>query len=96
MTYKLQYKPYGSQAILIEWPEDIKDVILKDILNFKIKIEYEIANKIEDLISGYNSLTIKYSIETVSFLEEIKKLKEIYSKPDFVDQTQSNIWQNVS
>ena len=35
MNFKLTYQAYGERSILIEWPQEINNNILKSILNFK-------------------------------------------------------------
>ncbi|WP_299889680.1 5-oxoprolinase subunit PxpB [uncultured Lacinutrix sp.] len=92
MNYDLQYKQYGNQALLIEWPEKINEAILNDILSFKNKIESEQAIKIEDLIIGYNSLTIIYNNSVLNFQEEIARLKATYIKLDLRLDKKTKTW----
>lgn len=81
MSFKLKYKPFGNQAILIEWPAKISDSILEDIINLKLKIKEDKNYKILDLIIGYNSLTIKYCYKIIDFKKKIKQLENSYLKP---------------
>lgn len=82
MDSKIRYKPFGSQAILIEWEAIIDERILDDIRLFKTKIQKEKSMLFSDFIIGYNSLTIIYKEEITNFSKEVENLKSIY-KTDF-------------
>ena len=72
------YKPYGSHAILIEWPSKIDKNILNDILLFKEKIVYYNTKVIVDIINTYSSITIIYDSTIRNIYNEISRLKSIY------------------
>lgn len=93
MIYNIDYKPFGNQAILIEWPQEVNEIILKDIINFKTKIKSENNNNIEDLINGYSSLTIKYTNEFLDFKKEIEALKQTYLKKNIKVNTKAVTWE---
>ena len=82
LGYKHTYKPFGDNAILIEWESVIDEAVLQDILLFKNKITSQKNILYSDLIIGYNSLTIKYTDVYLDFFIEIDTLKSIY-KLDF-------------
>jgi len=92
MIYRLKYKPFGNQAILIEWPSEINDLILEDIINFELKIKADKINLIEDIIIGYNSLTIKYSVAFNSFQHKKELLQNSYSKLNIPLKSKALIW----
>jgi inhibitor of KinA len=75
---KIAYKPFGKKAILIEWQSMISEEILNDIVSFKNKILNNNTFFFNDLIVGYNSLTIVYVNEFEDFEQEVNKLKAIY------------------
>jgi len=93
MNYDLQYKPYGNQAILIEWPKEISESILNDIINFKRKIEANTYIESKDLITGYNSLTISCVCEIKSFKKSVEILKEIYLQSNLKLADSETTWQ---
>lgn len=93
MITDLQYKPFGNQAILIEWPKEINTSILNDLLSFKTKIEAQQTHAIQDLISGYNSLTIIYKEEIISFETEVESLKKLYLKRNISVGNNAVTWQ---
>jgi len=75
--FNLTYKAFGSKAILIEWPQQISEEILYDILSFKNKIK-DIYNNTLDISTAYNSLTIYLKKEISNIEKETFKLKQIY------------------
>lgn len=93
MDFKPTYKPFGKQAILIEWKPLIDEEILNTILLFKEKISREKSNLFSDIIIGYNSLTLKYQHEFADFSQEVEALKSIY-KTDFkLLKVKNSIWE---
>ena len=80
MIKVLSYKPFGEQAILIEWPQYISDQILEDLLRFKEGIQKEKSHFIADYIIGYHSLTLKYKTPILNYTAEVETLKSIYKK----------------
>jgi KipI family sensor histidine kinase inhibitor len=75
--FNLIYKAFSSRAILIEWPREISETVLKDILNFKYKIQNHYTD-FYDISTAYNSLTIYLSKDILSIEKEVNKLNEIY------------------
>ena len=80
MNKVLSYKPFGEQAILIEWAQYIDDQILEDLLRFKERIQKERTHFITDFIIGYHSLTLKYKTPILNYATEVETLKSIYKK----------------
>ena len=93
MVKEITYKPFGKQAILIEWTPIISDEILKDNLHFKLRIEQQKEFFFTDLIVGYNSLTIKFKNEFVDFYEVIKVLKSIYKIKNVTIKQENFVWE---
>ena len=73
------YKPFGAKAILIEWKAIIEEAILKDILEFKDKINSQKSESYIDYSIGYNSLTIIFKDIILDFNKEVEKLQSIYT-----------------
>ncbi|WP_103865326.1 5-oxoprolinase subunit PxpB [Aquimarina sp. I32.4] len=80
MKYELQYKQYSENAILIQWPQEINENILQDVLSYKKNIVTFYGKLIIEVIHSYNSLLIVYvfTIENIytTFLE-LKSLSDI-------------------
>jgi len=75
--FELTYKPFGTSAILIEWPPKIDENIIRDIVGFEKTLEK--GPPILDTIIAYHSLTIRYDAE-IDFKAEAAQLKELYRK----------------
>ncbi len=78
MKYELQYRLYSERAILIEWPAEIDEGILEDVLNFKNKILKSKGKVIIEVISAYNSLLVFYDKAIENVYDEVLMLKELY------------------
>ena len=92
--FNVTYKPYGNQAILVEWPVKIDENILKDIITFKNKIKNNNIKVIVDIINTYNSLTIIYNSTIENIYDEILTLKSI-KKQKIVATTEQNYLWNI-
>ena len=93
MAFKLSYKPYGEQAILIEWPNKIQDHMLYDVLEFKTKIESGLSERVKEARSAYQSLLIVYEGKVNDFDTEVELLKSIYQTLNSSQKKkQSRLW----
>jgi len=92
MPFKLTYKPFGERAILVEWPQNIDENILKDILVFKTKINGKNIEQILEVKNAYNSLLIIYKSICRNFKNEVDLLKECYQNPYLDTDILSNTW----
>ena len=91
MTFEISYKPFGEQAILIEWPKQITESILKDLLGFKEKINRSEAENISEVRSAYQSLLIVYNTD-FSFKKEVSLLEHIYKSEAIISSKTSKTW----
>lgn len=89
-NYKIIYKPFGSSAILIEWPSEISEEILLDILAFKRQLS---AIKSEDIIVGYCSLTILFHSPISDFKKLKKQLQSLYIDRKSMMFSERKIWE---
>jgi inhibitor of KinA len=89
-NFQLSYKTFGEHAILIEWPSEISEIILKDILNFKSKIDKEI--ELKDCIVGYNSILLVYAFVLQNAATKIEFLKELYQHKSFDEKKKITHW----
>ena len=91
-VFKLTYKPYGSHAILIEWPSEIDKDILSDVISFKDQILQNNSKVIIDVINTYNSLTIIYDLTISNIYNEILALKTTYITIKTQEKTKKYRW----
>ncbi len=91
-TFQLTYKSYGERSILVEWPPEISENILHDLLNFKKILQNQLfASKIE-VKSAYNSLLITYGIGIENIYDEISTLKSLYLSEKIVEKNYYKLW----
>ncbi|TRZ42563.1 5-oxoprolinase subunit PxpB [Robertkochia solimangrovi] len=87
--FKLEYKPFGRRAILIQWPRLISESILNDIIRFK-KIILEHYPKLE-LVPAYNSLTLM-SRTNLNFSSMTDSLRTLYRSNMKVPLRERKLW----
>ncbi|MBP2833632.1 5-oxoprolinase subunit PxpB [Aquimarina sp. U1-2] len=92
MRYRLKYKPYAEDAILIEWPPEIDENILQDILIFQEKIKTQYNKVIIEVVSAYNSLLVYYLSAIEDFYDKISGLKALYNSNTVPLQKKQKVW----
>ncbi|ALJ06720.1 allophanate hydrolase [Pseudalgibacter alginicilyticus] len=92
VEFKPVYKPFGERAILVEWPEGIDVVILKDITSFIQKIENNNIESLVEMKHGYNSLLIIYDVFIKDFAKEIQCIDKIYRSKEIIINTETVSW----
>lgn len=91
-TYKLTYKQFGEFAILIEWPAQVDETILYDVLLFKQKIQNFESKYISEVRSAYHTLLVVYDDSMPPFLTELEMLKKIYNSELKYKSVPSQLW----
>ena len=92
-NHPISLKPFGDQAILIEWPAKVEESILYDILVFS---EYLKSNCLDalnwELVPAYNSLTLihRQKIDAPSVM--IEQLKSWYSNVESHIPLKRQLW----
>ena len=89
-NYNITYKPFGSSAILVEWPAEINETILLDILAFKDQLS---EMELEDMIVGYCSLTVIFLTPISDFKKLKRQLKSLYDSRKPVEFSNRKIWE---
>ena len=82
MKFQLTYKLFGRSAILIEWPANISQEIIQDIISFERKIKE--IDSILDTTIAYNSLLIRYQNPITNNEIIISQLKNIYEASSYL------------
>ena len=78
--YSITIKPFGSQAILVEWPNRVEEGILDDILQFEYHLKQNRLDAKEwEMVAAYNSLTLIHRDGEINFGKFKRELKEWYS-----------------
>ncbi|NOQ91191.1 MAG: carboxyltransferase domain-containing protein, partial [Flavobacteriaceae bacterium] len=91
-NFKLKYKPLGSISVLIEWPQKIDNLILKDINLFRSALQSEIKEFILDTVPAYNSLTVFFDTSKIKYTAIVKNIKEIYKVNNQKLNITSKLW----
>lgn len=90
--YKLKYKPLGSIAVLIEWPNEIDTKILYNISMFKNKIQSDMGEYVLETVPAYNSLTVFFDTAKIKYSSMVADLKEVYATKDQKLLTAYKLW----
>jgi len=90
--YKLTYKHYGKRSILVEWPSEIDENILKDILIYKKNLVDNIGEVILEINNSYNSLLITYNVNIENIYDAFSELKTLYAKENTNLKLDLKLW----
>ena len=91
MKFQLTYKLFGRSAILVEWPANISQDIIQDIIFFERQIK-EIG-PVLDTIIAYNSLLVRFPKNFTDQENIINKLKKIYKASSYLINQDQFLWQ---
>ena len=78
--YNLKFRAYGERSILIEWPQEINNNILKSILNFKEVLKKHYIKEKVYIKYAYNSILVSYNHTIDNIYDNITQLETLYSK----------------
>lgn len=92
MCFKLKYSQYNSHSILIEWPSEINEKILHDIIKFKNKIAISFIKEKVELIYAYNSILVIYKSTIDNVNDAFSALKECYLENNNVGDLTFTTW----
>ncbi len=91
MKFQLTYKLFGRSAILVEWPANISQEIIQDIISFERQVKE--IDAILDTIIAYNSLLIRYQNPIIDKELTISQLKKIYAASSYLIKQDQFLWQ---
>lgn len=91
-VFQLTYKPFGRRSILVEWPPEISENILQDVLKFKLNIQNKYIKSNIYITSAYNSILITYDTTIDNINNEILSLKSLYSSIKHTRTSTSFLW----
>ena len=90
MKFQLTYKLYGRSAILVEWPANISQDIIQDIISFERQVKK--IDSILDTVVAYNSLLIRYQNPIVDQELTISQLKNKYAASSYLMKQDQFLW----
>lgn len=88
----LKFKPLGDSALLIEWPNQIDESILEDIMALQTRIEAELNDLILETINAYNSLTVIFRPDNITSISLTEKIKHIHNTDFHPSIKNKRIW----
>ena len=91
MKFQLTYKLFGRSAILVEWPANISQDIIQDIISFERQVKE--IDSILDTIIAYNSFLIRYQNPIIDKELTISQLKKIYAASSYLIKQDQFLWQ---
>ena len=91
MKFQLTYKLFGWSAILVEWPANISQEIIQEIISFERQVKE--IDAILDTIIAYNSLLIRYQNPIVDKELTISQLKNKYTASSYVIKQDQFLWE---
>ena len=93
MLDTLTYKPFGSRAILVEWPARIDEAIVRDIVAYKEQVVNHYKDRLEDGIIGYHSLTLLFADEITDVDAEFKALQSVCAGGEPALEITAALWE---
>jgi len=91
LKFQLTYKLFGRSAILVEWPANISQDIIQDIISFERQVKE--IDSILDTIIAYNSLLIRYQNPIVDQELTISQLKNKYTASSYLIKQDQFLWE---
>ncbi len=93
LKYSISIRPFGVHAILIEWPKEVEESILNDILQYVHYLETNCLdpNKWE-IVPAYNSVTLVHREKPIDFENLKGKLEKWYGEKKAVAARQRYLW----
>ncbi|MCM4163036.1 MULTISPECIES: 5-oxoprolinase subunit PxpB [unclassified Arenibacter] len=92
-SFNISVRQFGVHAILVEWPNEVEETILLEILQF---IEYLRKNHLDEkeweYVPAYNSLTLICKDTVLDFDYFKPKIKEWYTKKGKVEPVTRYLW----
>lgn len=92
-NYSLSIRPFGVHAILVEWPNEVQEAILEDILQFTSYLELNCLNVTKwEIVPAYNSVTLILREKPIDFDKLKQRLGRWYQESQIVQARQRYLW----
>ncbi|WP_019669630.1 5-oxoprolinase subunit PxpB [Eudoraea adriatica] len=92
-SHSISVRPFGEHAILIEWPNEVSEAILYDIIDFveSFKLDFQDSQDWE-LVPAYNSVTLINRSTKIDFSKTRYQLLECYKNRKDSGPPQRYLW----
>lgn len=92
-NFSISIRPFGIHAILIEWPNEVKEEILEDILQFIAYLETCGLDAQEwEMVPAYNSVTLIHRKKAIDFQDLKNKIEKWYNEKGGNLKRQKYLW----
>ncbi len=92
-NYSISIRPFGVHAILIEWPKEVSETILDDILQFVHYLENHCLDMGKyEIVSAYNSITLIHREKPIVFKTLKANLNSWYEEKKPATARQKYLW----
>ena len=92
-NFSISIRPFGIHAVLIEWPNEVNEEILEDILHFKVHLEiYCLDAKDWEMVPSYNSITLIHRKASIDFQEFKSKIEKWYNEKNSDTTRLKHLW----
>nr|WP_321235665.1 5-oxoprolinase subunit PxpB [uncultured Psychroserpens sp.] len=92
MDFELTYRQFSERSILVEWPSEITENMLHDVLNFKNHLLNSNIKSLVQINNAYNSLLIIYDITIDKLNNEVYALNALYSSRASILKPAFKLW----
>lgn len=90
-TYQISIDAFGESALIVQWPNQVNEAILNDILLFKKKLKKELGNEWA-LVPAYNSITIISPGNSLDFSDLKPRLLSWYAEKGTNNDSSGFLW----
>lgn len=90
--YPISIRPFGVHAVLVEWPKQIAEPILQDILQFLEYLKSKLNVEIWELVPAYNSLTLVRRNATIDYNDFSTQLQDWYNEKGDTPPKEKYLW----
>ncbi|MDC6389633.1 5-oxoprolinase subunit PxpB [Maribacter sp. PR1] len=89
----ISLKPYGNHALLVEWPNEVSEIILDSILDFEDFLRKDCLEEAEwETISAYNSLLLVNPSVEIDYENFESKIYEWYEQSKEAPKRPQLLW----
>ncbi len=91
--FEIHIQPFGHHALLITWPDEVDEAILKEMLRLKdILISEGFSAPEWDIVMAYRSLALIQNLGPISYLEVKSKVEKFISQATDNGEIASKRW----
>lgn len=92
-TFNISVRQFGAHAVLVEWPNQVEESILDDILQFIQYLKtHQMDEKEWEFIPSYNSLTLICTDKVLDFDSLKPQIKEWYKAKGKIKAVTRYVW----